>query len=344
MPLQFGRTAETSADEIRALIEEAFHLQDGDPVLDPRTLHWKYWQPRDDWQGSRSYELRQGDTLLAHAAVLPVTLEDECRTVRGQHFIDWASSSKSVSGGVQLLRKLTGLADVTFAIGGSASTRRVLPMFGFRQIGTVLRMGRPVRPSLQARTHQSRNWKLPLRLARNALWNWRHPAAAPIGWAYERVEPEAVAVELWKAPADEGTLQRQRSAGATHYFLTCPAVRFEFFLARENGIAQGGFLIGYAGGQARIVDLWVQAPSIEQYAPCYQLACAACCADSRVAEIVTWASVDKRKRALERCGFRVLDERPFMAFAASQALPGAVDCQMLDNDAAFLSGRYRYLT
>src|SRR6185312_10254298 len=42
-----------------------------EPHEDPRHLHWKYWQERADWPGSRSFVLTDGRDLLAHLAIVP---------------------------------------------------------------------------------------------------------------------------------------------------------------------------------------------------------------------------------------------------------------------------------
>src|SRR4029077_19084293 len=49
-------------------MERGMHLN-----LDSRFLDWKYWQPRDDWAGPRSFVVTRGNELIAHAAIVPGT-------------------------------------------------------------------------------------------------------------------------------------------------------------------------------------------------------------------------------------------------------------------------------
>ena len=66
----------------RSLLQEA-HGFAGHPMFDGRQLHWKYWQPREDWQGSRCYVLTRDELIIAHAAVVPAVCswESERRNV-----------------------------------------------------------------------------------------------------------------------------------------------------------------------------------------------------------------------------------------------------------------------
>ena len=57
---------------------------------------------------------------------------------------------------------------VMIATGGSETTRRLLPVIGFRPHGELYGFARPVRPLRQALTAAERSWKSSARLLRNA--------------------------------------------------------------------------------------------------------------------------------------------------------------------------------
>ena len=332
MPLTFVQTSEADRDEICALFRDAFVSKNESLAF----MRWKFWQPRPDWEGSRGYKLCQGEKLIAHAGILPAVFHSGPVKWRALHFIDWVSSRHSVSGGVQLLRRLAGLTDLVCAVGGTAATQSILPMIGFKPLGAVLTMARPVRPYKQAITHQWRDWKLPLRFARNTAWNLSAPLTAPSGWTAEPVRPQDIGMDLWAPRQSEGTLVRERSPDVTSYFLSCPDVPFRFFLARERNAPQGCFLIADVGGQARIADLWINNATAERYQAMYRLACLAAYQNRDVAEIAVYSSMECRTQALLQCGFRVLRTTPFMMLSGTGAGFQAIDCQMIDNDAPFL--------
>jgi hypothetical protein len=58
----------TVADEsaIRSLLLEAYEVAPGHPMFEGRHLHWKYWEPRAEWQGSRSIRIQMLDDDTAY--------------------------------------------------------------------------------------------------------------------------------------------------------------------------------------------------------------------------------------------------------------------------------------
>jgi hypothetical protein len=341
MALSFSQTSEDDLPRIRTLLRKAFKIEDpsaNPSLLDKSMILWKYWAPRSDWEGSRSYSLMSGGDLQAHGAVIPMVYEGAPAPITAQHFIDWVASPGSLSGGSKLLRRLFNLADLTLAIGGSQDTRRILSMLQFQPIGTVQTMVVPVRPWLQARTHQYKSWKLPLRLMRNALWHRAAPSRSPPGWDYQCVELGAVPDPIWTARGEPGTLWRRRSPSLAAYYLACPGVRFRLFLARENGVARGCFLLALCNGTARIADLWLVNANQVGYERMYCLALVASQEAEDVAEVIAYSSIVSRAGALQRCGFRCHSELRLMAYSQGGLPFQTLDCQMIDNDAAFLHG------
>jgi hypothetical protein len=348
MPLRFGKTGETDLDSLRVLFDKAFGPDAREPLpalTDEDMLEWKYWSARPDWDGSRSYSLSSGSEFLAHAAVLPLMYEGCGAPVSAQHFIDWAAEPVSIASGAKLLRRLIELSDVTLAIGGSQDTRKLLPLLKFKPVGKVRTLARPLRAWTQFRTHQYRNWKLPARLARNAWWSRTASMRVPSGWDCKSVEPNSVPCHIWIASGEPGALWRKRSPEVISYYLRCPAVKFRLFLARENSSPQGAFVLAITNGVARIADLWLINASEERYERVYRLAVAASYEFEEVAEVSAYSSIASRTAALRRCGFRSQRESQLMAFSRVDLPIRTFDCQMIDNDAAFLHGESpAYLT
>jgi hypothetical protein len=339
MALKFCATSPEDLGTVRDLLGTVFGgggSGDQSSLLNEPMLHWKYWKDRPGWSGSRSYALRRDRAVEAHTASLPFTLCGGSTNLSAQHFIDWASAPDSLSGGAKVLRRLLGLAEVTLAIGGSQDTRRLLPLLKFERVGVVATYARPIRPWLQTRTHQYRNWKLPARLARNSGWAISAPVRKPQTWDFRPVSPTAVPDAVWSAAGVPGTLWRLREARIAAYFLACPSIEFQLYLALKDGSPQGGFLLSFAPGVARIADLWVVEPSTDRLEAMYRLALVAAYSTGHAAEVVSYASIDSRADALGRCGFRALIESDLMAYSATGCPTEAIDCQMIDNDAAFL--------
>jgi hypothetical protein len=215
---------------------------------------------------------------------------------------------------------------------------------GFRANGEAIFAARPVRPFRQAVTHQQRDWKLPARLVRNALWAKLPPIKNPAGWSFESISPDRVPAEVW-TPATQTWAARERGPEVYGYYLACPFMRFELFLVRRQQQPVGCFLIGFDLGQARLADVWVLQPSAEWYEAAYRLALVASLTDRTVVEVITMASMAWRLEALKRCGFREFRRESVMVLAEQDVPVEGLDCQLVDNDIAFLtSGTPAYVT
>src|SRR5262245_54461874 len=110
MKTEFRATGPEHASEIAALLRSTFGMRPEHPALTVGMMQWKYWDPRPDWQGSRSYALFRNDEMAAHGAVVPVRCTDGARTLRMFHLIDWAAKPDAVGAGSGLLRRLSALA------------------------------------------------------------------------------------------------------------------------------------------------------------------------------------------------------------------------------------------
>lgn len=332
----FRPSTPADAAALEPFLRRALALGEGCPGFDAAGLHWKYWAPGGDWDGPRSYLLEGPQGIEAHCGAFPLWRRHPGGRSRAAHFFDWAAAPGTFGAGVRLLRKVAGAVGALCAVGGSQDTRKILPLLGARPANEVVFLARPVRPFRQALTHPQRDWKLPARLVRNTFWAWAPPLTAPAGWSFEATAPNRVPAELW-SPAAAGAAARERSPAGYACYLACPFLRFELFLARRGQQPAGCFLIGFVQGQARVADLWLREPSPEAYEAAYRLALAAALTDPAAVEVIASASVAARLEALRRCGLREYRREPIQVWPADQAPPDGFDCQMAENDTAFLA-------
>jgi hypothetical protein len=338
---RIGFRSTTVADEsaIRSLLQEAHGAAPGHPMFEGRHLHWKYWEPREDWQGSRSYVLTRDERIIAHAAIVPAVCSwgDERRSVL--HVIDWAARSEARGAGNTLLRHIGTLADAIVTSDGEDTAMRLLPFLGFAQSTTrVTLYARPVRPLLYLTGADAPRWRLAARCVRNSLWALRAPSGARSGWRARRVAAEAVAAASipWPVPK-YGTAVLERSAAMMSYWLQCPASPMELYVVENGAAAEGYFVLAFAPGQARLADCWLDSDALPAWEALVQLAVRQARRHSGVAEVAAMCSEPLLAGALERCGFHARAARPLLVRATNGIqLPAAeMRIQMLDDDAAY---------
>src|SRR5947209_16304035 len=105
MPLQTS-TGPGEREKLVAFLLSAFRLTAPAPFVEPALLDWKYDVPRPDFAGPRSFVWKDGEAIVAHACMCPVTYLLPSGEVMGSYLIDWAASRTSAGAGVALLRSL----------------------------------------------------------------------------------------------------------------------------------------------------------------------------------------------------------------------------------------------
>jgi hypothetical protein len=335
----FRETTPNDFEAIAELCTRVFQIPPSNPFYDRDYQYWKYWKPHPDWTGSRSYVLERLGVLSAHGCTWPMRLQSSSRLWRGQYLIDWAADASAVGAGVLLMRRTAQLVDAVGAIGGSAMTQAILPKMGFRPFNSMWFLVRPLHPLLQFRTHQFRNWKLPIRLARNAFWCSWPPLPAARGWSVVSCSPKDISEDLW--PQSSGSLVVcGRSAEQFDFLLQCPAVKFSFHgLARRDEL-MGYFCLALTNCQVRIVDLWIRTTAPEDWTAAYAMAVRAASRVPGAAEAVTVSSMAQSQQALIRCGFRITGKFPVTFYGSKEFLEcaEAFHLQMIDSDCSFVHG------
>jgi hypothetical protein len=333
----------TIADEtaITALLHESLGLAAGHPMVERSHLHWKYWEPRADWPGSRSYVYLQGGEIVAHGAVVPsVCLWREHR-ITALHVIDWAAKRDLGGSGVTLLKRIRKLADVMFSVGGNElTTRRILPIIGFKECGTTVRyFARPIRPLQRLANPAYRGWRLVPQVMRAVYWTLTASSHRDVEWSAHSVPAEQLAGAsiLWPTPK-YGTTVFERSNALMSYWLRCPATPMVLYSVQANGRNRGYFLLAFAAAQARIADCWIDSDELSDWSAAVQLAVSHAKAHPEVAEVVTMTSDPMLGAALVRSGFRMRRAIAMWSHAA-----GGIACpdvpirfMMGDTDEAYL--------
>lgn len=94
-----------------------------------------------------------------------------------------------------------------------------------------------------------------------------------------------------------------------------------------------------------MADLWLMRELPNAYKAAYRLALAAALTDPTAVEVIACASTTMRQEALRHCRFREYRHESIMVLTSEQVPPEGFDCQLLDNDTAFLTfGRRDYVT
>jgi len=330
----------TTIDDEAQLIDfltRVFSVGRDAPFVNPNVLRWKYWVPRPDWSDPRSFVIEKGGQIVAHAGLWPVTVRTGSGVERGAHMIDWASDPQTPGVGVSLLQRLTKSYDFIYSIGGSDMTQAILPKFGFRVSTKALTFARPLRPWRQMLQHQSKDVRLPLRLARNFWWSRTPARVLTPGW----VATEAAASDV----SGTEVLTADRDGSFFHYLQQCPAARFLGFHILNEGRKSGFFALSVVGKQARLAGLWLENPSSECWRIAFHLVQDAALRHTAASELFPHRRRGSRgSRNSGRYAIAGADPGfPLTEGNRGAALP--LHFQMWDNDSAFLgSDRAEFLT
>src|SRR5262249_31769498 len=114
MSIEFTQTTADDISRLQVFLKAVFHARDGEPLVDPAQMRWKFHEARPDWPDSRSFVLIQDDSIIAHSSIVPVTFLTPHGKITSLNPLDWGASQ--VGGGVQVLRRLHSLADTCLGL------------------------------------------------------------------------------------------------------------------------------------------------------------------------------------------------------------------------------------
>ena len=303
------------------------------PFLEPSLLRWKYWEPRADCREPRSLVLEKDGRIVAHVGLWPVTVGSSAAArERGLHMIDWASDPNVPGAGVSLLQRLIKGHDFVYSIGGSETTQVILPKFGFRTVVKTQTWARPIRPWRQMLQHQSRNWRLPVRLARN--WWWSRTPARVIERGWTAAGPDAGGADGLAA------LANQRDEAFFRYLRQCPVARCLTFDLVYEGRKAGFLALSVTPEQTRVAGIWLEDSSTENWRTAIHLAQQAALKYTSTSELVLRCTSEASATAAAQAGMRLRATTPvFLWRKGGGAGPLPLQFQLSDNDEFFLRER-----
>lgn len=338
-PAAQGRRVRPSTPEDAPAIVALMRSAGLEPHADPAHLHWKYWQEWPEWPGSRSFVLTDGRDLLAHVAVVPGAVWCGGTRARVIHMVDWAARRDAAGAGVRLSRHVSSMTDLVLAVGGSRHTRRILPMLGYIERGSVSGYVRTLSALAIPRAAVPSRRKLLPRMARSLLWSLSAPNGDMKGWRVRRVGIDEVEQIRALLPTPvSGMAVFERSTARLRHALSCPIVPVELFAVEKAGHAGGYFVLSYAPGQARIADMWTASQEPADWRALIHAAVSQARRKRGLAELTAWSSEPHLSQILADCGFHERLSLPiYLRAAAKAALPqDAMRVQMLDSDASYL--------
>lgn len=298
--------------------------------LRPDLLYWKLWAPRDDYPEPRSYVLEKNGRIIAHAGIWPTIVRTPTGCVRGCHLFDWAADSRVLGAGVAIVQRVYEMFDFLFGIGGAVVTQQIIPAIGFKKVGEAWSAARPLRPLRQVLSHQYKDWRIPARLVRNAVWSMIPTRTTPEGWA------------LHEGLADNGdspfAFGAVRTGSFFKYLQACPTAKIRTFEIQKDGRDAGRIALSLLHNQVRVAGVWLNSPSTEHLHIAYELAQEAAKAMGSAFEIASTGSTLASQDAATSAGFRLRKRTPvYLLSKKANLLPASFDFQMADTDAVFQS-------
>ena len=347
MSSEFVRTSPEDLEAVVPLLLKSFQLPPHAQMVEPALMAWKFFQPRPDWEGGRSYFVRKDTHLIAHGCVFPATFLLASGPVRVNHLGDWAADKTYPGGGFRIWSHLSHLTPVMLTVGGSPATRAMLPKMGYRTAQTWDVYARVVRPWKQFRTDPfPRGWKQPLRVFRNKVWSLRS-TAGHAGWSARGVQAfDDSITPLLESRAVLPWIRGARSPELLNYFLSCPAASFSAYLLVSEEKVRGWFLLSRVRHQVRIADIWVESTEPSDWRSAYSVAAEMGVTDPECCEIVAASSIDIARQAIAANGFRHRGAEPVFVYDPKNLLGDLpLQIEMVDGDAAFfIDPSYPYLT
>jgi hypothetical protein len=333
--------AESELGEVMRFLRAVFGVSENHRMFQADVLRWKCFAPHPLWEGSRGYALRYKGEIAAFGCLVPCRFLTGSDTVGSCDVIDWAANKAVPGAGIMLYRHIQGLAGTMINIGGTAAARQVLPRIGFQARAERGRYTRVVRPWLHFQMAREKDWKSPLRWARDcrdlgrARTDFRGDLTAR--WVHSF---DGAPVEIFPDPSVTQQVVCARTPESLSYFMACPAAKVEAYLLEREHKPAGYFLLSRVGCQCRIADLWLRSPDRRGWAEAYATATTAASADLSVTEVTVAASGPLQTSALQQTGYRRTHADPVYVLDPDSLLGNRNDLAvgLLENDGYYWRG------
>ncbi len=309
-------------------------------MFQPDVLRWKCFTPHPFWEGSRGYALRSKGEIAAFGCLVPCRFLTGSGVTASCDVIDWAASKAVPGAGIMLYRHIQGLTGTMINIGGTADARNVLPKIGFQARAEVRHYTRVLRPWRHFRMADRKDWKSPLRLARDYRELGRAARGSGSALTARRVSGfEGAPAEAFPDPSITRQVVCARTPESLGYSLACPAGKIEAHLLERSHTPAGYFLLNRVGRQCRIADLWIRSADRRAWAEAYTTATAAARTDPQTTEVTVAASAPLQTSALEHAGYRQTHAEPVFVLDPDGRLAGPNDLavSLLENDGFYWS-------
>lgn len=329
--------------QLTAFLSERFSSSAAnDPFLHPRQLHWKYFEPRPDWLGARSYVTWIDGEIVAHGCVVPSRIPCKGGEVNAAFVIDWCASPRYPGVGHALLAEITELVGVRLSWGGSGIVRKIIKRtrsFSKEKVVPIFRASRIIRPFRQLQSTGFDN-RSPLRLLRDMARNISHPVPSSRRWQavpVQRFDGQVVSQNQTLVPGSFAL--PVRTPQILNYMLACPTANIKGYLVSCAGVPKGHLLLSGVRAEVRIADLQIEGCSHQDWAESYMLAIHTAVRDFPKAAIVRTILMPKLlQTAGKEAGFTIV--KPEMCLI--EDLHNALDASnppalaMMDADSAYL--------
>jgi len=338
--MTFERAEEDQVGEIAAFLRQRFDVSSEHRAFRCDVLRWKCFTPHPFWEGSRSYVYRRDGQIVAHGCVVPARWLMKEGPVSTACVIDWAGDPTVPGVGLLLYRGVAKLLDGLMGIGGSDDARRTLPRAGFRVIDAIAILGRVTKPAehhLQG--HRQKDWKTPIRLARDVMRMAQPWPEVPAGWSAERVSQFDLSIQpAFAAPGRPSPAVAERSVDLLNYCLACPAAQMEGYRVRGPASSTGYFLLSKVGQECRVCDLGMSTPAPEDWRALAALAIERAREDSNMTQIRMAASSTLVRELFEGMGFQSESSQPVFYWDRAKKGIEAREISMtfLENDFFYL--------
>ena len=296
-PFTFRQTEVGESLRVREFLAGVFGTGLDAPSLQPKLIRWKYYDPRPDWQGSRSYVLERGGEYVAHGCVWPMRWggTEACQ------IIDWAGAPSAVGAGLLLRREVEKLVPVAVGIGGSEDSRRVMPRAGYQVAAEYRTFVRVLRPFRQFANRTERPlWRRAAKTARAWMWSLGRMPRMAAGWSVEGVA---------RFRAEDLPAETVRSPELLNYLMACPAVLMRAYVLRKHGEIAGHVVFSHVDSQARIADLQLPHGGLTDWAAAVGAATRAA-AGIGASEVVAHSCFEPLSAALIAAGYRERGSEP----------------------------------
>jgi hypothetical protein len=322
-------------------LRTVFGVSENHRMFQADVLRWKCFVPHPFWDGSRGYALRYKGEIAAFGCLVPCRFPTGSGTVASCNVIDWAASKAVPGAGIMLYRHIQGLTGTMINIGGTGDARNVLPKIGFQVRAERHGYTRVLRPWRHFRMADPKDWKSPLRLARDYRELGRAARGAGYALTVRRVDSFAgVPAEVFPDPSVTRQVVCARTSESLGYYLACPAAKMDAYLLERAYAPAGYFLLSRVGCQCRIADLWIRSADGLEWAESYAAATAVARTDPHITQITVAASLPLQTGALRQAGYRRTLAEPVFVLDPDRRLGDRNDIavSLLENDGYYWSG------